>query len=248
MARVWFPWKKKGFSLHPTPKEPTRLGCTEAPGSRACPHLLKLEPREERWEHVPVLSARQEQLQAPTGSCGPRGHWELQPRQGAAPWEPGLIGQIQARTQGREQPASTSWDTGSRDGIQDWSHLPLFRRDGKCNTMGFPLPHSMGLGCRALLQGPDQRWEGAFFFPGKLAYLQRTDCHGGLWESGGLSTKQDLFCIGPGHISPPSLSQTLSPRLHLRTPKKALWFVVCFLQAGMGWEPAGKSNQGCGKG
>lgn len=86
---------------------------------------LAQEPREERWERVPVLSARQEQLQAPTGSRGPRGRWELQPRRGAAPWEPGLAGRIRARTQRWEQPASTSWDTGSGDGIQDWSHLPL---------------------------------------------------------------------------------------------------------------------------
>lgn len=63
--------RKRDFSAHPSPKEPAGLGCTETPASRACPRLLNLEPREERWERVPMLSARQEQLQAPTGSRGP---------------------------------------------------------------------------------------------------------------------------------------------------------------------------------
>lgn len=39
--------------------------------SQACPHLLNPEPREESWELVPVLSARQEQLQVPTRIQGP---------------------------------------------------------------------------------------------------------------------------------------------------------------------------------
>lgn len=47
------------------------------------------------------------------GAGAPRGLWEPQPRRGAAPWEPGLAGRIQAHAQRREQPASTSQDTDS---------------------------------------------------------------------------------------------------------------------------------------
>lgn len=45
------------------------------------------------------------------GAGAPRGRWELQPRRGAAPWEPGSVGRIWARAQHQEQPASTSQDT-----------------------------------------------------------------------------------------------------------------------------------------
>ena len=47
------------------------------------------------------------------GAGAARGCWEPQPRRGAAPWEPGLAGRIRAHAQRREQPASTSQDTGS---------------------------------------------------------------------------------------------------------------------------------------
>ena len=68
----------------------------------------------------------------------------------------------------------------------------------------------------------------------------------GCW--GGLHPKRDSFCISPGHVSPPSPSQTHKPKAVFCARRGALWFVGCFLQAGMGWEPAGKSNQSCRKG
>lgn len=107
--------------------------------------------------------------------------------------------------------------------------------------MGLRLPHSLVLRCRALLQGPDERWEEAFFLPGKPAYLQRTDGHGGLWTFGGLNTKQDSFCTGPGRVSPPSLPQTLSPRLFLCMPKKPCGLWSAFSR--LGWAGNQQENQ-----
>lgn len=184
------------------------------------------------------------------GARAPRGCWELQPRQGGAPGEPGLAGRIRAHAQRREQTSSTSRDTGSCDEIQEWSHPPILQVDGKRNPMGclptLPAACFWGAGhcCRDQTENKWLTGVGRSLFCLESGHPCRelivTEVYG-CWE--GLHPKQSLFCISSWHVSPPSHPKPTSLRLSLCTLRS---LVVCGLLS-PGWEPAGRSNQGCRK-
>lgn len=111
VAGGWFP-QEKGFLLVSRP-----LGSPRAEMHGGSLPQAKRVSTCSTWSHVRrgrsvsprSLHVRNSYRPQPGAGAAP-GHWELKPKRGAAPWEPGLAGRIQAHAQHREQPTSTSRD------------------------------------------------------------------------------------------------------------------------------------------
>lgn len=206
------------FSVHPSPEQPAGLGCRETPASQACPHLLNPEPREEMWERVPRALCTSGTATGPNREPGPpegvgsrsQGEVRLPGSQGS----PAGSGHTPSAGSSRLPPPRTpaaemKFGSGAICPFSSGMEKATLR------VVSHPAAGFWDAGHRCMDQ-PENKWlaevERSFFawkvdVPAEVRWLWWFMDFGG-----GLHPKQDLFCISPGHVSPPSPFRTREPK------------------------------------
>lgn len=192
-----------------------------------------------------MLSARQEQLQAPTRSRGPpEGVGRLS--QGEVRL-PGSQGRIRAHAQCLQQPAPTSRTLQPHMKFRGTTACPVSA--GMENEVLWVNPRpteGFFLGCRGHCVKNKRLAE-----VGRRGFGWKGDVHGEVWwlqwfmDVGGVSNPHRTRSASVlGMVLLPPHPKFRSPWL---SPCTQRGLVVCGLLSPT-WEAAGKSNQGCGKG